>query len=86
MLIHLTALPETGPRISGGRKTYYRGDIVRVNCTSARSKPAAKLHWFVNGQPVIEINKIYFYFATPIYRKTRYFEIDLIKPTSNTIK
>ena len=72
MLIHLTALPETGPRISGGRKTYYRGDIVRVNCTSARSKPAAKLHWFVNGQPVIEINKIYFYFATPIYRKARY--------------
>ena len=84
MLIHLTALPETGPRISGGRKTYYRGDIVRVNCTSARSKPAAKLHWFFNSQPVIRINKIYFYFANPFifisfilrsYLNTRYFLI-----------
>ena len=50
----ISALPETGPRISGGKKTYYKGDVVRVNCTSARSKPAAKLHWFVNNNKVIE--------------------------------
>ena len=52
----ISALPETGPRISGGKKTYYRGDVVRVNCTSARSKPAAKLHWFVNNNKVIEFD------------------------------
>ena len=69
----LTALPETGPRISGGRKTYYKGDTVRVNCTSARSKPAAKLHWFVNNHAVIKYYQVYFYIATSFNRKIRYF-------------
>ena len=46
-------LPRNEPRISGGKKTYYIGDRVRVNCTSARSKPAAVLHWFINNKPVI---------------------------------
>lgn len=27
------------------------GDTVRVNCTSGRSKPAAHLNWFINGEP-----------------------------------
>lgn len=26
------------------------GDTVRVNCTSGRSKPAAQLNWFINGE------------------------------------
>ncbi|PNF16760.1 hypothetical protein B7P43_G00854 [Cryptotermes secundus] len=44
------ALPEEGPRITGGRPRYQIGDTVRVNCTSGRSKPAAQLMWFINGE------------------------------------
>ncbi|PSN45911.1 hypothetical protein C0J52_24207, partial [Blattella germanica] len=43
-------LPDEGPRISGGRPRYQIGDTVRVNCTSGRSKPAAQLMWFINGE------------------------------------
>ncbi|GFG37429.1 hypothetical protein Cfor_07163, partial [Coptotermes formosanus] len=43
-------LPEEGPRITGGRPRYQIGDTVRVNCTSGRSKPAAQLMWFINGE------------------------------------
>ena len=45
------ALPDEGPRITGGRPRYQIGDAVRVNCTSGRSKPAAHLNWFINGEP-----------------------------------
>ncbi|CAH0386016.1 unnamed protein product [Bemisia tabaci] len=48
----LTALPTEGPKIFGGRPRYQIGDTVRLNCTSERSKPAAQLHWFINGAPV----------------------------------
>ena len=50
---NIIVLPRNEPRISGGKKHYYIDDHVRVNCTSARSKPAAVLHWFVNNKPVI---------------------------------
>jgi CD80-like C2-set immunoglobulin domain len=43
-------LPETDPKITGGRARYQIGDRVNVNCTSGRSKPAVKLTWFINGQ------------------------------------
>lgn len=43
-------LPETDPRITGGRARYQISDRVNVNCTSGRSKPAVKLTWFINGQ------------------------------------
>lgn len=43
------ALPEEGPRITGGRPRYQIGDKVRVNCTSGRSKPATHLKWYING-------------------------------------
>ncbi|XP_072153774.1 uncharacterized protein [Bemisia tabaci] len=46
------ALPTEGPKIFGGRPRYQIGDTVRLNCTSERSKPAAQLHWFINGAPV----------------------------------
>ncbi|XP_067009518.2 cell adhesion molecule 1 [Anabrus simplex] len=46
----VVALPDEGPRISGGRPRYQIGDKVRVNCTSGRSKPAAQLMWFINGE------------------------------------
>lgn len=52
-LIYLcfVVLPETDPRITGGRARYQIGDRVNVNCTSGRSKPAVKLTWFINGVP-----------------------------------
>ncbi|RZF44486.1 hypothetical protein LSTR_LSTR002259 [Laodelphax striatellus] len=52
------ALPEEGPRITGGRPRYQVGDTVRLNCTSGRSKPAAHLTWFINGDQV-KVNSSY---------------------------
>jgi CD80-like C2-set immunoglobulin domain len=45
----ILVLPETDPKITGGRARYQIGDKVNVNCTSGRSKPAVKLTWFING-------------------------------------
>ncbi|CAO1334690.1 unnamed protein product [Diamesa serratosioi] len=47
----VVALPDEGPRIAGGKARYQIGDPVRLNCTSGRSKPAAHLAWFINGDP-----------------------------------
>lgn len=47
---HASVLPETDPRITGGRARYQINDRVNVNCTSGRSKPAVKLAWFINSQ------------------------------------
>ncbi|XP_064469109.1 uncharacterized protein LOC135383663 [Ornithodoros turicata] len=47
-------LPTEGPRISGERVRYKVGDSVAVNCTSAKSKPAATLRWFINDVPVVD--------------------------------
>jgi len=43
-------LPDEGPVISGGFPRYTAGDRVDVNCTSRRSKPAAKLRWYINDE------------------------------------
>ncbi|KAJ8913961.1 hypothetical protein NQ315_015199 [Exocentrus adspersus] len=51
LFLIVTALPEEGPKISGGRPRYQVGDPVKVNCTSGRSKPAAQLNWMINGEP-----------------------------------
>lgn len=51
IVILILALPEEGPRITGGRPRYQIGDTVRVNCSSGRSKPAALLNWYINGEP-----------------------------------
>ena len=64
-------LPRNEPRISGGKKTYYIGDRVRVNCTSARSKPAAVLHWFINNKPVISCLLHMEYKFLLLYQKKR---------------
>lgn len=50
--ISFSVLPDEGPRITGGRSRYKVGEVVRMNCTSAPSKPAALLTWFINGDPV----------------------------------
>ncbi|XP_076631050.1 cell adhesion molecule 2-like isoform X2 [Colletes latitarsis] len=47
----VVVLPDEGPRITGGRSRYQVGDVVYMNCTSAPSKPAALLTWYINGDP-----------------------------------
>ncbi|XP_036231305.2 uncharacterized protein beat-IIIb [Bactrocera oleae] len=41
--------PKHGPQITGGQPRYQIDDIVRVNCTSAPSKPVCHLSWLING-------------------------------------
>ena len=43
-------MPDEGPIITGGFPRYHIGDKVNVNCTSFRSKPPAKLKWYINGE------------------------------------
>ena len=43
-------MPDEGPLISGAHPRYHIGDRVDINCTSYRSKPAAKLRWYINGE------------------------------------
>lgn len=53
-LFLIAALPEGGPVISGKkeRHRYQPTDLVRLNCTSPKSKPAATLSWHINGEAV----------------------------------
>ncbi|XP_037958960.1 uncharacterized protein LOC119688354 [Teleopsis dalmanni] len=43
--------PSHGPKITGGQPRYQIGDIVKLNCTSAPSKPVCHLSWLINGEP-----------------------------------
>ncbi|GFQ73686.1 ig-like domain-containing protein [Trichonephila clavata] len=43
-------LPSEGPTLTGGNQEYRIGDTVVVNCTSAKSKPAATLRWYINDE------------------------------------
>ena len=52
ILFSLLVTPKKGPMITGGKLRYSLGDNVDVNCTSANSKPAAEINWFINGKPV----------------------------------
>lgn len=54
----VVVLPKKTPEITGGKRTDRAGDLVDVNCTSAASKPAAEIKWFING---IEV---YIHFAS----------------------
>ena len=48
----LSELPDGLPRIDGAKKHYSVGELALLNCTSAKSKPAPKLTWYINGHPV----------------------------------
>ena len=52
VIIDFADLPKEGPHIEGGKARYAPGDMVRVNCTSSKSRPAATLAWYINGEPV----------------------------------
>lgn len=45
-------LPSQGPSIHGLRRKYRIDDMLRLNCTSGRSKPAANLTWYINDRQV----------------------------------
>ncbi|XP_076269302.1 uncharacterized protein LOC143201953 [Rhynchophorus ferrugineus] len=47
-------LPKKDPFISGLKTRYKLDDILKANCTSEGSHPAANLTWYVNGVPVEE--------------------------------
>jgi hypothetical protein len=49
-ILAVVDLPDEGPVISGGFPRYHIGDKVKINCTSHKSKPAAKLRWYINGE------------------------------------
>lgn len=42
-------LPREGPYITGDKSVYQFGDSINLNCTSAKSYPASKLHWYINN-------------------------------------
>ena len=45
-------IPKEKPTLKGARERYRPGDSVHINCTSAPSKPAASLTWFINDEKV----------------------------------
>lgn len=48
--MYVVELPSQGPSIHGLRRKYRIDDMLRLNCTSGRSKPAANLTWYINDQ------------------------------------
>ncbi|XP_065092128.1 uncharacterized protein LOC135712956 [Ochlerotatus camptorhynchus] len=49
--LEVCEVPKHVPLIHGIRPRYRLGDIVRGNCSSAHSRPAANLTWYVNEMP-----------------------------------
>ncbi|KAF4523825.1 hypothetical protein B566_EDAN008060, partial [Ephemera danica] len=43
-------LPRDSPHISSLAEVYSEGEPIDINCTSARSKPATTLTWYINDQ------------------------------------
>lgn len=54
----VVALPEEGPKITGGSPRYQIGETVKVNCSSGRSKPATQLSWWINGEQVTDRSQL----------------------------
>ncbi|KFB39715.1 hypothetical protein ZHAS_00007405 [Anopheles sinensis] len=60
----LLALPDEGPTITGAKPWYHAGDVVRVSCSSGRSKPATTLSWYVNDERVATSDMLQTYYTT----------------------
>ncbi|XP_022244949.1 cell adhesion molecule 1-like [Limulus polyphemus] len=63
----VTVFPTEGPIINGARPEYIVGDTVNINCTSAKSKPAAKIRWYINDEIVGSTRKSQHFFLKYIY-------------------
>ncbi|XP_062706087.1 uncharacterized protein LOC109419778 [Aedes albopictus] len=50
--LEVCEVPKHVPLVHGIRQRYRLGDILRGNCSSAHSRPAANLTWYINEQPV----------------------------------
>lgn len=50
--LEVVELPREDPLISGLLNRYRLGEVLRANCSSEMSYPAANLTWYVNGYPV----------------------------------
>ncbi|XP_031830617.1 uncharacterized protein LOC116426166 isoform X2 [Nomia melanderi] len=48
--MNVVELPSEGPSIHGLKRKYRINDMLRLNCTSGRSKPAANLTWYINDR------------------------------------
>ncbi|CAL4141844.1 unnamed protein product, partial [Meganyctiphanes norvegica] len=46
--------PDGGPVVTGLARSYRVGELVALNCSSRRSRPAAQLMWTLNGHLVSE--------------------------------
>ncbi|KAK8737772.1 hypothetical protein OTU49_004231 [Cherax quadricarinatus] len=51
-ILTVVDIPQEKPVVRGAQERYHPGDVVRINCTSAPSKPAATLTWYINGEVV----------------------------------
>jgi hypothetical protein len=49
--LQVVDLPPNDPYISGMKTRYHHGEILKANCTSEHSNPAANLTWYINGMP-----------------------------------
>ena len=43
------------PSIRGHQPSYRVGEVMKLNCSSYRSYPSVKLHWYVNEEPVSRV-------------------------------
>ncbi|KAJ9595402.1 hypothetical protein L9F63_013411, partial [Diploptera punctata] len=59
-------VPKTSPVISGFRRRYRVADILQGNCSSSWSKPAAKLTWFINDNPLIYVSPLSTHKVSPL--------------------
>ncbi|XP_015587348.1 uncharacterized protein LOC107264028 [Cephus cinctus] len=53
-VMNVVELPNQRPSIHGLKNKYRVGDMLRGNCTSGRSKPAANLTWYINDRQPLQ--------------------------------
>jgi len=53
--VQVVDLPDDVPAIRGHLPSYRVGDVMRLNCSSYRSYPPVRLHWYVNEEPVSRV-------------------------------
>ncbi|PRD33881.1 UNVERIFIED_CONTAM: hypothetical protein NCL1_16323 [Trichonephila clavipes] len=68
----LTVITKDGPLITGGESQYRVGEILNFNCSSAKSRPAPTLHWYLNEELVSVNFFCVFYFRVLFRNKTTY--------------